>query len=258
MNRCRFRYVNASVRTSVAALAAALLVAGPGLPLEARAQEAGARSLEDAMPPEYAVRVRETAREASQAGVPPGLVVRKAFEGAAKGYPPDRVVQAVEAYALRLREAVRLMGPDQRPAGLAAAAEALRTGVPPDAIRTLVARDRGNRDLAVPLIVLGDLTEAGVPTADALRVVESAMDDGARGDQMLGLSAAVRRQMRQGADWQTAVDRVRRRAAARRLERDRQLQPDGARSGQSPSRRPESTTPVPPGSDPPQRMRDGS
>jgi hypothetical protein len=129
--------------------------------------------------------------------------------------------------------------------------------VPADAIRTLANRDRGNRDLAVPLIVLGDLTEAGVPTEDALSVVESAMDNGTRGDQMLGLSAAVRRQMRQGVDWQTAVDRVRRRAGARRLDRDRQMQPDGARSGQSPSRRPDSATPVPPGSEPPHRMRDG-
>ena len=240
------------------ALAAWILLAGLSGPLTARGQETPPPRLEDVLPAEYAAQVREIARQAGEAGVPPGLIARKAYEGAAKGYPPDRVVVALEEYSLRLREAVELVGPGGRPAGLAAAAEALRRGVPPDAIRTLAARDRGGRDLAVPLIVLSDLREAGVPTENALEMVETAMDRGARGDQMLGFSAAVRRQMRQGADWQTAVDRVRRRAGARLLDRDRRTQPDGARSGDGPSRRPATTTPVPPGSEPPQRLRDGS
>jgi len=235
----------------------ALFLAGLSGPLPARAQDAQPPRLEDVLPAEYAAQVREIAREAREAGVPQGLIARKAFEGAAKGYPPDRVVAALEEYSLRLREAVNLMGTDARPAGLAAAAEALRRGVPADAIRSLAARDRRGRDLAVPLIVLSDLTDAGVPTEDALDMVGAAMDRGVRGDQMLGFSAAVRRQMRQGADWQTAVDRVRRRAGARQMDRDRQTQPDGTRSGQSPSRRPDTATPVPPGSAPPQRLRDG-
>jgi hypothetical protein len=205
------------------------------------------------MPAEHAERVRQIAREAREDGVPPGLIARKAFEGAAKGYPPERVVAALDAYAGRLREAVRLMGPDRRPAAIAAGAEALRRGVTPDAIRSMAGRDRGGRDLAVPLIVLSDLTEAGVPTENALEMVNSAMDRGARGDQMLGFSAQVRRRMQQGADWRTAVDQVRSQSGTRALQRDRQTQPDGAR----PSRRPVGSTPVPPGSDPPHRQRDG-
>jgi hypothetical protein len=78
------------------------------------------------------------AREAQEAGVPPALIARKAFEGAAKGYPPDRIVTALESYAGRLHD----VGPDRRPASMAAAAEALRRGVPPDAIRSLASRDR--------------------------------------------------------------------------------------------------------------------
>lgn len=214
------------------------------------------RRLEDVMPPEEAARVREIAREAGENGVPPGLIARKAFEGVAKGYPPDRVVSALDAYAGRLREATGLLGPDPRPASLAAAAEALRRGVPRDAIRSIAEHARGRHDLAVPLIVLSDLTEAGVPTQNALEVVGSAMDRGARGDQMLGLSAAVRRRMRSGEDWRTAVDQVQRRAAARARQRDAQPRSDDARP-QSPSRRPASSTPVPPGTDPPQRVRDG-
>ena len=236
----------ACARHAIIGLVAVGIVIGSPAPATGQARDA--RRLEDAMPAEYAVQVREIAREAGEAGVPPGLIARKAFEGFAKGYPPERVMTALDAYAGRLREARDLLGPDRRPASLAAAAEALRRGVPRDAIRSMGGRERGARDLAVPLIVLSDLTEAGVPTENALEMVNSAMDRGTRGDQMLGLSAAVRRRMQQGADWQTAVDAVRRRAGAQSRQRDRQSQP---------SRRPDSATPVPPGSEPPQRQRDG-
>ena len=232
-------------------------VVSVGFPAPVPGQEAASRRLEDAMPPQYVARVREIAREAEEAGVPPGLISRKAFEGVAKGYPPERVVAALGAYAGRLREARGLLGTDPRPASLAAAAEALRRGVPPDAIRSMAGRENGRRDLAVPLIVLSDLTEAGVPTQNALEMVNSAMDRGAQGDQMLGFSAAVRRRMRQGADWRTAVDEVQRRANARSQQRDRRVRPDGDGSAGNPSRRPSSATPVPPGSEPPQRLRDG-
>ena len=244
----------ASTRHALIALIA--LVIAVGAPARVSAQETDARRLEDAMPSEYAAQVREIAREAREAGVPQGLIARKAFEGVAKGYPPERVVSALGAYAGRLREARDILGPDHRPASLAAAAEALRRGVPRDAIRSMAGRERGGRGLAVPLIVLSDLTEAGVPTENALEMVNSAMDRGTRGDRMLGLSAAVRRRMQQGADWRTAVDQVRRRAAAQSRQRDRQSQPDGA-WGQNPSRRPAGATPVPPGSEPPHRQRDG-
>jgi hypothetical protein len=233
-------------RHALAGLLAVGIVIGSPVPVSG--QDRDSRRLEDAMPAEYAAQVREIAREAREAGVPPALIARKAFEGFAKGYPPERVVSALDAYAGRLREARDLLGPDRRPASLAAAAEALRRGVPRDAIRSLGDRERGRRDLAVPLIVLSDLTEAGVPTENALEMVNSAMDRGTRGDQMLGLSAAVRRRMHQGADWQSAVDAVRRRAGSQAQQGDRQSQP---------SRRPDSATPVPPGSDPPHRQRDG-
>ncbi|MCL7960407.1 MAG: hypothetical protein M8861_09465, partial [marine benthic group bacterium] len=169
----------ACARRAITGLFAVGIVAGSAAP--ATGQERDARRLEDAMPAEYAAQVREIAREASEAGVPPGLIARKAFEGFAKGYPPERVITALDAYAGRLREARDLLGPDRRPASLAAAAEALRRGVPRDAIRSMGGRERGARDLAVPLIVLSDLTEAGVPTENALEMVNSAMDRGTRG-----------------------------------------------------------------------------
>ena len=203
----------------------------------ATAQESPNRRLEDVFTVEQSARVREIARQAQEVGVPAGLVTRQAFEGAAKGYPPDRIVSALEGYAGRLGRASSLLGPGARPASIAAGAEALRRGVSPDVIRILAGRRSGSPDLAVPHIVLSDLTDAGVPPRRALEMVNHAIDRGARGDQMLALSAAVRRQMRQGADWQTAVDAVRRRIERQRARRDR--------------------PPVPPGSQPPNRIRDG-
>jgi len=244
-----------SVRWAMVALIAAGVVVGSPSPVPG--QEAGSRRLEESLPAEYAAQVREIARESREAGVPPGLIARKAFEGVAKGHPPERIVPALDAYAGRLREATGLLGADRRPGSIAAAAEALRRGVPPDAIRSMAGREREGRGLAVPLIVLSDLTEAGVPTENALEMVNSAMDRGARGDQMLGLSAAVRRRMRQGADWRTAVDEVRHRVEGQFQQGDRRPRSDGAGSGQNPSRRPAGVTPVPPGAEPPHRQRDG-
>ncbi len=242
-------------RWAVTALVAVGMVMGSFSPVSG--QEAGSRRLEEAMPAEYAAQVRAIARAAREAGVPPGLIARKAFEGVAKGYPPERIVSALDAYAGRLGEATTLLGRDRRPGSVAAAAEALRRGVPPDAIRSIADRERQGRDLAVPLIVLGDLTEAGVPTENALEMVSSAMDRGARGEQMLGLSSAIRRRMRQGADWRTAVDEVRRRAERRARQRDRQPTTDAVRPRDDASRRPVGNAPVPPGSEPPRGQRDG-
>ena len=241
-------------RWAVTALVSAGIMMGSFSPVSG--QEAGSRRIEDALPAEYAAQVRAIARQAREAGVPPGLIARKTFEGVAKGYPPERIVSALDAYAGRLREATTLLGRDRRPGSVAAAAEALRRGVPPDAIRSMAGRETRGRDLAVPLIVLADLQEAGVPTQNALEMVNSALDRGARGEQMLGLSSAIRRRMRQGADWRTAVDEVRRRAGAQAQQRDRRSRPDGARPA-DPSRRPDEVTPVPPGSEPPRGQRDG-
>lgn len=223
---------------------------------QAPAQDAAGRRLEEAFGPEHAARIREMAREAREDGVPPVLIARKAFEGAAKGYPPDRIVSALESYSLRLREASGLLGESRRPATIAAAAEALRRGVPADAIRSLTTGERAARDMTVPLIVLGDLTTAGVPTEDALGIVGDAIDRGVRGDRMLGFSAAVRRRIERGEDWRTAVDGVRLRARRETLRRDRQPEADG-QPRRSPSRRATDSPPVPPGSQPPQRSREG-
>jgi hypothetical protein len=229
-------------------------------------QEAGApdaertrERLREALPPGDLERIREMAGELGQEGIPPQLIRRKAIEGISKGVPPDRIVGALEEYSHRLREANDLLsagGMERRDgASLAATAEAVRRGVSADAIRNLAgaAAGSGNRGLAVPMLVLGDLAEAGVPTDQALEAVREGMRRGAPEQGMLNFSAAVRRRIRMGEDPAAAFDQVRVRA----MERQR-ADPTGTATppGYDGRQRPRNASPVPPGSEPP-RGSDG-
>jgi hypothetical protein len=239
-------------RIGTLAVMTGLIGLGPGSGLlSGQDRDRTQTRLEQTLPEGAANRVRELSRELAEEGIPPQLIRRKALEGVAKGVPPDRIMMAVEAYSGRLQEARGLLGPEQNGASLAAAA---RRGVPPEAIRGL-ARQRagkGRGGLAVPLLVLGDLTEAGVPTDQALEVVQEAMRRGSPEQGMMNFSAAVRRRIRQGEDPAAAFEQVRVRA----VERMRQA-PNG--SGQSmrgtPGSRPMDASPVPPGSEPPTGTR---
>jgi hypothetical protein len=241
-----------TTRAKIRTLTAGLLVGLAGLtaaPSPARAQDENAEArLRRALPPEDAARVRELAGELEREGIPPALVRRKALEGVAKGVPPERILAALDEYAGRLRGARSLIGPERSGASLAAAAEASRRGVPPDAIRELAQRRERQRELAVPLIVLGELVEAGVPTGRALAAVEDALDRGAGPDGMMAFSAAVRRRIRMGEDPALALERARVRATER-FERTRDG-PDATRR-RTPPGRPTDAAPVPPGSRPP-------
>ncbi|MDT8436876.1 MAG: hypothetical protein RRA92_08985 [Gemmatimonadota bacterium] len=236
----------------VAAVLLAVLAAGGGLATRAAAQEdASEQRVARVLGPQEAARVRELAGELAREGIPPRLVRRKVLEGAAKGVPADRIVAAVEDYAGRLREARSLVGPGRTGATFAAAAEARRRGVPPDAIRGLADRRSRQRNLAVPLLVLGDLVESGVPVDQAAGVVEEALRRGAGPGEMMGMSAAARRRIRMGEDPAAVMEgiraRVRDRPGAGAMGRDRS---QGARR-RTPGERPLEAAPVPPGSNPP-------
>jgi hypothetical protein len=254
-------------RIATPALVAIGVVLGPGVaplmgqePGDQASQRAQAR-LEQALPPGDLDRIRDMAGELGRDGIPPQLIRRKALEGVAKGVPPDRIVGVLEDYASRLRTARDLVGADGSGraygASLAAAAEAVRRGVPPEAIRG-VAREAGEggsasdgRGLAVPLLVLGDLTEAGVPSDEALEMVRQGMRQGAPEQGMLNFSAAVRRRIRMGEDPATAFDQVRIRAMERmRMSPEGSMSPSRGEGG----RRPSDNSPVPPGSPPPGGM----
>jgi hypothetical protein len=129
-------------------------------------------------------------------------------------------------YGDRLGSARRALGPAADVPLLVAGADALQRGVPATALESLPA-DRPRS--AVALLVLAELHESGVPTDRALAVLRQALDARTDEARMLGITARVRRLIRDGVPPREAIDRVR-----RTLRRDR------GRVG----------PPVPPGSEP--------
>ena len=167
--------------------------------MESRAQEA--------LPAEVFSQLQALGTELQGEGIPADLVFNKALEGVAKRVPANRILPAVELYAGQLRSARALLGPMSGPPLLVAGADALRRGVPEDAVQ-----DLGRREDRSPmaLLVLAELVESGVSSRRALDVVGDALQMRARDEQMLDIPEQVRRWVRQGDSPQDAVDRVRR------------------------------------------------
>jgi hypothetical protein len=159
--------------------------------------EVGARlrQVRDHFGPAVSARIDDVLARARKSGVPEDLLVTKALEGAAKGVPGDRVVVALRDYEKRLERARGLLGGSPASPVLVAAADALQKGVEPGAVRS-VGRAAGGDPL--PLVLLGDLLDAGVPVGQAVEVVQTALRKGRRGDQLMEVGAQVRRFIRQG------------------------------------------------------------
>ena len=173
-----------------------LLVLVHALPGAVLAQDARLERIREAYPAEAVTQIEGILAESEAAGVPTGPLYAKALEGVAKGVPADRVVAALSAYAGQLQNAASLIGPEHGTTAVVAGADALRRGVPAEALRSLAGRHRG--DLAVPLVVMGDLIEAGVPADGAYEVVEGALEQQQAPDEMLAIPGAVRQLMREG------------------------------------------------------------
>lgn len=210
------------------------------LPAHVSAQEDGMTRVREVFPADAADRIARIVSEAEAEGLPADPVLDKALEGAAKGVPAGRVVAAVSSYAERLRGASRLLGDRPAPDALVAGADALQRGATPEAVGTVA--ERAGDATPAALVVLGDLVDAGVPVEYALDVVTAALDEGRRGQDLLAMSAVVRRLLRQGTPPGLAA-----RAVARTLAGE--APPSGVPPVQLPPQA--AGPPVPPGSGPP-------
>lgn len=185
-------------RLRTMSILALLLLVGPG---PGAAQEFDRPSrLEERLAPNTVERLRSIAERAERDGVPAELLRRKVNEGISKGVTGARLERAIADYADRLVEARRLAGPRASAPVLAAAAEALERGVPPDRIRRFLTVHPNPVRAGVGLRVFADLRDAGVPDGPAMRGVGAALDRGLRGERLLALSAAVRRRVAAGQD----------------------------------------------------------
>ncbi|MEE9207472.1 MAG: hypothetical protein V3U67_03715 [Gemmatimonadota bacterium] len=225
-----------------AGAAAVILIAAP-----LAAQESVAERLRDILPAEAAAQIEAIAARAQREGVPPGLIYRKAQEGVAKRVPPQRIVLGVGEYAGRLAHASRLLNGRRHAATLDAAAKALNNGVPPAVIREL-GRSR-SRNLAIPLRVVTDLSEVGVPPPLAVGMMKRELEAGAQPRHLLAASTAIKRMVRRGEAPEKAIREVGKRLSEAR-QRRRTVRPgsggDGNRTpgttdGQAVPRRPGTT-----------------
>lgn len=180
----------------VAAAAALLLVAA--LPATALAQPAGPeqvlRRVEEAHGPEVARSVETLARGLREQGVSAAPIRDRALEGIAKKVPGEAFVAGLRSYGKRLAAAREALPPSAGAGTVLAAANALQRGAAPEAVREVAGQAAGRAEAvgALSLVVLADLTSAGVPADRALSVVGAALEHGLGPREMLLTSASVR------------------------------------------------------------------
>jgi hypothetical protein len=162
----------------------------------ARAQ--GAPTLDDRLDSATAVEVTRLADSARAVGLPAAPLIDKALEGATKHAPGARIVDAVRGLASRLARARSALGPDAPDADLVAAAGALYEGVSSADLARL-RTVRAGRAMALPLVVLGDLIERGVPPRTATDVVLDVARTGAGDEAYTALRRDVEHDIRAGA-----------------------------------------------------------
>ena len=140
---------------------------------------AQAGRLEDRLDPATRASVVALVDSARGVGLPVEPLIDKALEGSSKGASPARIVAAVRALRDNLASTRRLLGAGATTAELVAGASVLRVGLDGQALRDLRALRPGG-SLAVPLVVLADLIDRGVPpdTAAALVARLTASDAG--------------------------------------------------------------------------------
>ena len=188
------RVMAMSGKVSIIVLWCAALLAGATWP--AMAQETLWERVREVYDPASVERIQAVVQEAEPRQVPPEPILEKALEGAAKGVPFHRVLPALHEYAARLGHAARLLPPAHSRAGLVAGADALRRGVPHEAVGEIA---RAKPEAApTSLVVLGDLVEAGVPVPQARETVREMMRRGASMPELLDLPAMIRRRIREG------------------------------------------------------------
>ena len=162
------------------------LLAGVLLLLMARTVEGQDRRLADRLDATTASAVQRVVDSAAREGLPTEPLVQKALEGSTLGAPGDRIVAAVGALHGQLGRARAALGGRASEADLAAAAGALRAGLPPTALERLHSL-RGDRPLVVPIAVLTDLVAEGVPPDEATRSVLDLARDGRPDEEFMAL-----------------------------------------------------------------------
>jgi hypothetical protein len=166
--------------------ASAQILYGPDPRLEAR------------LAPATRVVVDSIVNQARAAGLPTEPLVQKALEGASRQAEPARIAQAVRSLSERLARARSALGENSTEAELVAGASALYLGVPPATLQKLRAAQKGGT-VSLPLVVLADIMERGVPRDTAASVIISLAGARVPDEAYATLRESVARDIRAGA-----------------------------------------------------------
>lgn len=162
-------------------LAIATLLCSPALMQAQSLSRDPASRLRDVLPADVATRVLARIADARAHQLPAEALENRALKFAAKGVDPLNIERSVNEQASRmeLARAALLSGRTQPPAGdeIEAGAEAMRKGVDGAAVSLLARSAPSGRSLAVPLFVIGSLTDRGLPSDVALQRVLARLKD---------------------------------------------------------------------------------
>ena len=158
-----------SIRGLAAILLAAMLVVAESS-AQTPAKDPSTR-LREVLPADVAQRVLDRIAAARTRELPAEALENRALKFAAKGVAPLDIERSISEQAERMERARAAIanGRGQGASGdeIEAGAEALRKGVDGAAVSAL-AKAAPNRSLAVPLFVIGSLTDRGLSSDDAL------------------------------------------------------------------------------------------
>jgi len=137
--------------------------------------------LREVLPADVAERVLARIAEARVRQLPAEALENRALKFAAKGVDPRSIERSVNEQAARMETARAALasGRKSTPAGdeIEAGAEAIRKGVDGASVSLLAKSAPSGRSLAVPLFVIGSLTDHGLSSADALQRVLARVKD---------------------------------------------------------------------------------
>jgi hypothetical protein len=166
------RYMN-NIR-NLTALVAAIVFASQAAVAQAPGRDAAAR-LREVLPADVAQRVLARIADARAQHLPAEALENRALKFAAKGVNAADIERSVAEQAVRMQNARNALanGRGSQPAGdeIEAGAEAMRKGVDAAAVSRLAKSAPLGRSLAVPLFVIGSLTDRGLSSDQALQSV---------------------------------------------------------------------------------------
>lgn len=164
---------------SFALLLLATVIVAQGASAQVPARDPSTR-LREVLPADVAQRVLARIADARARQLPAVALENRALKFAAKGVAPLDIERSINEQAQRMESARSALSSARgsAPAGdeIEAGAEAMRKGVDDASVALLAKEAPSGRSLAVPLFVIGSLTDRGLSSAQALQHVVERMN----------------------------------------------------------------------------------